>query len=90
MTKWTRPQQRLGNLMGAGGRGEEGGGGVSLLGVYKAGAGEDRPLLSGARWPAPSPPPFRTEAWLLKQTQHNPAIKAEVRIFSVLFPIFSA
>jgi hypothetical protein len=41
--------------MGAGGRGG-GGGGVSLLGVYKAGACEDRPLLSGARWPAPSPP----------------------------------
>ncbi len=60
MTKWNSPQQRLGNLMGAGG-GEEGGGGVSLQGVYKAGAGEDRPLLSGASWPAPSPPPHRTD-----------------------------
>jgi hypothetical protein len=51
--------------MGAGG--EEGGGGVSLLGVYKAGACEDRPLLSGARWPAPFPSPSQqTEAWLLK------------------------
>jgi hypothetical protein len=66
--------------MGAGGGegGKEGGGGVSLQGVYKAGAGEDRPLLSGARWPAPSPPPHsHNEAWLLKQTRHNPAIKAE-------------
>jgi hypothetical protein len=51
-----------------GSRREGGGGGVSLLGVYKAGAGEDRPLLSGARWPAPSPPHSHNEAWLLKQT----------------------
>jgi hypothetical protein len=75
--------------MGAGGRGEEGG--VSLLGVYKAGAGEDHPLLSGARWPTPSPPPFRTETWLLKHIKHNPAIKAEVRVFfCFLFPKFFA